>query len=105
LKSKWHYDNDWLGRLGDSGLRRCHLVEKAAPLSLPRRLLRPGIGHLLRDAGPNITLLRHASERPLVIRLVHSGSGTAAVQSGGPAARESKNEYKWLIERYGRIPW
>jgi hypothetical protein len=104
-KSKWHYDNEWLGWLGNSGLRRCHLLEKTAPLSFPGRLLRPGIGHLRRDAGPNITLLRHASERPLVIRLVHSGSGTAAVQSGGPAARESKNEYKWLIERYGRIPW
>lgn len=105
LKSKWHYDNDWLGRLGESGLRRCHLVEKAAPLSLPRRLLRPGIGHLLRDAGPDITILRHASDQPLVIRLVHSGSGTAAVRSGGPAARESKNEYRWLVARYGRIPW
>lgn len=104
-RSKWHYDNDWLGRLGDSGLKRCHLVETTAPLSLPWRLKRPGIGHLLRDAGPRITILRHASEQPLVIRLVHSGSGTAAVQAGGPAARESKAEYRWLKTRYGRIPW
>jgi hypothetical protein len=104
-KSKWHYDNEWLGRLGQSGLSRCHLLEKMAPLSFPATLRRPGIGHLRRDTGPAFTLLRHDSERPLVIRLVHSGSGTAAVQSGGLATQESKNEYKWLISRYGRIPW
>jgi glycosyltransferase involved in cell wall biosynthesis len=28
---RWHLDNEWLGRLGDSGLRRIHLVEATAP--------------------------------------------------------------------------
>jgi hypothetical protein len=104
-RSKWHYDNEWLGRLGQSGLRRCHLLEKTAPLSFPGSLWRSGIRHLRRDTGPTTTLLRHASDMPLVVRLVHSGSGTTAVQSGGVATQESKIEYKWLIGRYGHIPW
>ncbi|MCX7335342.1 MAG: hypothetical protein NTV85_27810, partial [Hyphomicrobiales bacterium] len=32
--SKWHYDNEWLGRLAETGLRRAHLVEATAPVTL-----------------------------------------------------------------------
>lgn len=104
--SKWHYDNEWLGRLAETGLRRAHLVEATAPATLQDAAqVRPWLANVLRFGGPNSHLLRHGSVLPLVRRLVHPGSGTSQVGGGAVAKQESEAEYRGLAERFGRIPW
>ena len=104
--SKWHYDNEWLGRLAATGLRRAHLVEGTAPGTLQDAIqVRPWLANVLRFGGPNVHLVRHGYVLPLVRRLVHRGSGTSDVGQGGTAKAESNAEYQWLIDRFGRIPW
>jgi len=104
-ESKWHYDNEWLGRLSNLGIRRCHLVECTAPTSFGTAEWRPGIRNIISNGGPRIEIQRHNLAFPLVYRLVHSQSGTAAVKVDERAGKESEEEYKWLISKYGRIPW
>ncbi|MGD0634838.1 MAG: glycosyltransferase family A protein [Beijerinckiaceae bacterium] len=106
VRSKWHYDNEWLGRLAECGLSRCHLVEVTAPVTLATsHQSRPWIANVIRNGGPRIAVQRHPSTVPLVIRQMHSGSGSTAVATNNIAQLESKNEYAALVERYGRIPW
>jgi hypothetical protein len=104
--AKWHYDNEWLGRLGQTGLSRAHLVEATAPATLQDAVqVRPWLANVLQLGGPNIRLVRHGYVLPLVRRLVHPGSGTTDVAQGGAAKAESNAEYQRLIDRFGRIPW
>jgi hypothetical protein len=106
LKSKWHYDNEWLGRLSECGLSRCHLVEVTAPVTLAAsHQARPWIANVIRNGGQRVTVQRHALTVPLVIRQMHSGSGSTAVATNSVASQESQQEYAALIARYGRIPW
>ncbi|MGH1591703.1 glycosyltransferase family 2 protein [Methylobacterium phyllosphaerae] len=104
--AKWHYDNEWLGRLAETGLRRAHLVEATAPGTLlDASQVRPWLANVLRNGGPNVHLVRHGFALPLVCRLVHPGSGTSDVGQGGTSKAESDAEYQRLINRFGRIPW
>ncbi|AWN34432.1 glycosyltransferase family 2 protein [Methylobacterium radiodurans] len=104
--SKWHYDNEWLGRLAETGLRRGHLVEATAPASLrDAQQVRPWLANVLSLGGPNSHLVRHGYVLPLVRRLVHPGSGTSAVGQGSTAKQESDAEYQGLVDRFGHIPW
>ncbi|MEE7442224.1 glycosyltransferase family 2 protein [Methylobacterium oryzae] len=104
--AKWHYDNEWLGRLAETGLRRAHLVEATAPVTLQDAIqVRPWLANVLRNGGPNVQLVRHGFVLPLVCRLVHPGSGTSDVGSGGTSKAESEAEYQRLVDRFGRIPW
>ncbi|MFM8635682.1 MAG: glycosyltransferase family A protein [Planctomycetia bacterium] len=102
---RYHLDNDWLGRLGDSGFRRGHLVEVTAPVD-PRWLaVRPWLHNVVVNGGPRSRLLRHDAPTPLVKRMVHAGSGMAAVGSDPEAHATSRREYERLVARYGRVPW
>lgn len=102
---RYHLDNDWLGRLAAHGFRRGHLVESAAPID-PRWLaVRPWLSNVLTCGGPRSRLLRHDHALPLVKRLVHAGSGMAAVGTDAMARATSRQEYDRLAMQYGRIPW
>lgn len=104
--AKWHYDNEWLGRLARSGLRRGHLVEATAPSTLQDAIqVRPWLANVLRFGGPNVHLVRHGYVLPLVSRLVHPGSGTTQVGEGGTAKLESNAELQRLVDQYGYVPW
>jgi hypothetical protein len=104
--SKWHYDNEWLGRLAETGLRRAHLVEATAPGTLENAVqVRPWLANVLRFGGPNTHLVRHGFILPLVCRLVHPGSGSSDVGQGGTSRAESEAESRRLVDRFGRIPW
>lgn len=49
---RWHLDNEWLGRLGDSGLKRCHLIDALAPATFAMaEQVRPWITHVVRFGG------------------------------------------------------
>jgi hypothetical protein len=103
---RFHLDNDWLGRLGESNIARIHLVESTAPVhpSLLRPL-RPRLNRVVSLSGGNMRLSRHKYALPLVRRLVHLGSGMARIQTDANSGAESKAEYARLVERFGRVPW
>lgn len=103
---RWHLDNEWLGRLSDSGIKRCHLVEVTAPVTLAQaEQVRPWIANLIRFGGFHLDIKRHARLAPLVIRQVHSRSGMARIASDQVIQEQSQAEYAALIHRFGRIPW
>jgi hypothetical protein len=103
---RYHLDNDWLGRLGESGFPRLHLVEATAPLH-PQVLktLRPRLHRALAFSGGRTELARHKYALPLVRRLVHLGSGMAHIQTDADSRAASDVEHARLVERFGRIPW
>ena len=103
---RWHLDNEWLGRLAESRIKRCHLVDAMAPNSLAlAEQVRPWLANVVRLGGDNVEVQRHTVLTPLVTRLVHSRSGTAQIAVDPVLKKQSQTEYKILIERYGRIPW
>jgi hypothetical protein len=101
-----HYDNEWLGRLGDSGCRRIHLVEATAPV-VPEIVagVRPWLAAVLKNGGPSVRLLRHGSPWPLVLRLVHQSSVMQQIEDNSAYLERSQHEHGLLQQKYGRIPW
>lgn len=103
---RWHLDNEWLGRLSETGAKRCHLLEALAPATLAMaEQVRPWIANVVHFGGGNLELQRHTMLAPLVIRLVHSRSGMARLAVDPVLAEQSRAEYAALTNRYGRIPW
>jgi glycosyltransferase involved in cell wall biosynthesis len=103
---RFHLDNEWLGRLAESGANRTHLIESTAPLrSELVAILRPRLNFVLTHGGPNIRLRRHRFAVPLVRRLVHPGSGMSQIMTQKTSSAISQAEHKRLIQRYGRLPW
>jgi|ERR1700733_585429 len=101
-----HLDNEWLGRLGESGFKRGHLIEATAPLD--RRIMmihRPTLNLYLTQSGPSSGVFRHQFLIPLVRRLVHEGSGLHSIGVDSAAKEQSKIETAQLKERFGRVPW
>lgn len=103
---RWHLDNDWLGRLGETNIRRIHMVESTAPID-PELIvnIRPWIAHLLDLGRPRPRLVRHQFPVPLIRRLVHSGAGMERIAQVPAFHDESKREFSRLLARFGRIPW
>jgi glycosyltransferase involved in cell wall biosynthesis len=101
-----HHDNEWLGRLGDSGCRRVHLVEATGPV-IPEiaAQVRPWLASVLRFGGSSIRLQRHALPWPLVIRLVHQSSVMQQVEENASWQQRSKHEHALLERAFGRVPW
>jgi hypothetical protein len=102
---QYHLDNEWLGRLAESGLARMHLVESTAPV-IPEivRATRPLLARVLAYGGPNLKLARHHLPVPLVRRLVHRGSGMAMIAAEPARKARSLEETNRLKERFGRVP-
>ncbi len=102
---RFHLDNEWLGRLALRGGRRAHLLESTAPVDLEWMDVRPCLRRFMRCAGPNAGLLRHGNPVPLVIRVVHGGSGMAMLRNDPDAQMIGQLEYERLLAAFGRIPW
>ena len=103
---RWHLDNEWLGRLAEAGIPRCHLVERTAPVTLTYAAqTRPWIANVMRNGGPHVTVRRHMFLAPLIFRLVHSRSGMARIATEPLLQQQSQIEYMTLASRYGRVPW
>jgi glycosyltransferase involved in cell wall biosynthesis len=101
-----HHDNEWLGRLGDSGCRRVHLVEATAPV-IPEIVapVRPWLASVLRFGGASVRLQRHSLPWPLAIRLVHQSSVMQKVEDNSSYLERSKYELGLLQRAFGRVPW
>lgn len=102
---RWHLDSEWLGRLGESGARRVHLVEATAPVAAAdiahsRQML---MWMLERSTG--VTIERHDSPWPKVFRTRHPGSGMARIRDDEALQKESEAEYERMKQRYGHVPW
>jgi glycosyltransferase involved in cell wall biosynthesis len=103
---RWHLDSEWLGRLGQSGLNRIHLVEATAPVH-PRFMVqvRPWLLNCIELGGANVSIGRHPLPVPLVTRLVHRNSGMATIERDPLAKQQATSEIQRLIGRYGHLPW
>jgi hypothetical protein len=102
---RWHLDNEWLGRLGNSSLRRIHLVQAEAlrePDVLSRR---PHLMQCLRAGGPHVRLCGHPVEVPLVRRMTHAQSGMGQIERNESLKAEARLEGHRLIDRFARFPW
>jgi hypothetical protein len=103
---RYHLDNEWLGRLAESGLKRFHLVEATAPVHVAvASQVRPWLARVVQLGGANSHLARHALAVPLVQRLVHARSGMAQIAMNPEQARASQAEMATLAQRFGRLPW
>ncbi|MBC8127942.1 MAG: glycosyltransferase [Gloeobacteraceae cyanobacterium ES-bin-144] len=103
---RFHLDNEWLGRLSETGFPRVHLVESTAPIeSRFIGQIRPWLANAIQYSENLTTLVRHQSPIPLVSRLVHSQSGMAQISANPLLAEISANEEQALRNRFGRIPW
>jgi len=103
---RFHLDNEWLGRLAATGALRCHLVEATAPVK-PERMAaaRPQLLNYHRNGGEKAGLLRHGDPIPLILRLVHSGSGMEGIRTRREMHEISVAEQGRLVATYGRLPW
>jgi glycosyltransferase involved in cell wall biosynthesis len=103
---RWHLDNEWLGRLAQGAIARCHLVEADTPMD--RKQIghdRPDLANLLKYSLGHVELVQHSISWPLVRRLVHPGSGIAQINSSAAIKSESVAEYQRLMSDFGRLPW
>lgn len=103
---RFHLDNEWLGRLSESKMKRIHMVESTAPVQkIYAEQVRPWLANVLNLSGGFCNLARHSSPYPLVRRLVHSNSGMSQIATNNEYLEISKRELQSLIKRYGVIPW
>ena len=103
---RFHLDNEWLGRLAETKLKRFHMVESTAPIKKEFiSSVRPWLGYALDLSGGYCQIMRHHSPYPLVKRLVHSGSGMAQIAENKSFQEISRREQEILVNRFGRIPW
>jgi hypothetical protein len=103
---RFHLDNEWLGRLGETDARRVHLCEATTPMDYNTLAQsRPFLGELLQKGKPKVELARHDSPWPLVTRLCHPGSGMAQVRDNDAARERSDAEAAQLEKRFGHRPW
>lgn len=102
---RWHLDNEWLGRLGDSKLRRLHLVEAQTLRDSQALASRPHLLQCLRAGGANIQLCGHPVDAPLVRRMVHAQSGMGQIGRNEAIKAQARAEGHRLIERFRRFPW
>jgi glycosyltransferase involved in cell wall biosynthesis len=102
---RWHLDNEWLGRLGQTGVRRLHVAETTAPIDITAaRGVRPLLAAVAERGRPSVELMRHGSPWPLVIRLVHGGSGTQRIMADPQLGAQSRQEVEELKRRFGDVP-
>jgi len=101
---KFHLDNEWLGRLSESRLKRIHLVESTAPVDKKYLEERFWLKNILICSNGFCRLGRHESPYPLVKRLVHTNSGMAQIQTNPDYFQISRKEYEALKNRFGFIP-
>ena len=99
---KYHFDNDWLGRITNVGKRRVHLVEAGAPLDPEKiRTTRPDLHRVKMNSA-----IGYVSESvPLVTRTVNPHGGMISIKTNADAASRSRQERLRLTEVYGHVPW
>ena len=103
---RFHIDNEWLGRLSETKLKRIHMVESTAPVQKRyAQQVRPWLVNVINCSGGFCNLSRHGSPYPLVKRLVHSNSGMFQIATNSEDSEISKREYESLVNRWGLIPW
>jgi glycosyltransferase involved in cell wall biosynthesis len=101
-----HLDNYMLGRVGEIGIERAHLIEATAPiLKEHAECSRPFLLAIMNEGRPTPRIFRHSNPYPLVIRRVHSGSGMWQVRNDPTVRAQSAAEFDELVKRFGAVPW
>lgn len=103
---RYHLDNDWLGRLGNTPLSRIHVAEATAPAHVTMAAkVRPWLASVVANGGGRVRLARHGSPVPNVLRLVHPESGMYQLATDPVKRQASEEEIARLMSRFGRVPW
>ena len=103
---KWHLDNEFLGKINKSKIRRGHLIEKYAPIDINlARQVRPWIANIYDSCRGNIEFLRHQNHEPLIVRQVHPESGMYRIARDKKLKEEADIETIKLRNMYGNVPW
>jgi hypothetical protein len=95
-------------RSSAAGFRPSSRSRTEAERSIPdtqRRPRSPELARLLKHGLGKAELLGHGIGWPLVRRLAHAASDLAQIGSGASVKAASRREYRWLIEKYDRLPW
>lgn len=101
-----HLDNYMLGRIGEEGIERVHLVEATAPiLKEYAESSRPFLVAVMNEGRPKPRIVRHSSPYPLVVRRVHPGSEMWRVKNDPSSQQTSLEEFEMLVKRFGGLPW
>ncbi len=101
-----HLDNYMLGRVGEEGIERAHLVEATAPVLLDNAEgTRPFLAMIMKSGKPKPRIFRHGNPYPLVVRRVHPGSGMWQVRNDPALEAKSIEEFDELVKRFGGLPW
>jgi hypothetical protein len=101
----YHLDNEYLGRASVNNIRRLHILERTAPITVnASRQVRPWISNVLTLSGGHTSVARHLQDTPYIIRTVRSSSRSSEVEDHA-AMQRSRLEYTWLESLYGRVPW
>ena len=102
---RYHIDNEWLGRLNQSGVTRVHLLERYAPQDIDILTQeRPQLGQMLTATKNRIQFIRHEFPFPLVQRYTHADSGMTQIVMYEESRDISMAEYRRLGEEFGDIP-
>jgi hypothetical protein len=103
---RYHLDSEWLGRLGEAALDRVHVAEATAPALVETALkVRPWLAAVVTNGGGHVTLARHDSVVPNVLRLVHPASGMHQLSTDPVKRQAHEEELARLTARFGRVPW
>lgn len=101
-----HLDNYMLGRVGEEGIERAHLVEATAPIIQEyAECSRPFLVTVMNEGRPKPRIFRHSNPYPLVVRRVHPGSEMWRVRHDPSSQAKSAEEFEQLIKRFGVVPW
>jgi hypothetical protein len=91
--------------MGQASVRRLHMAEATAPIDImAARSVRPLLAEVIEKGRPAVALMRHGSPWPLVIRLVHGGSGTQRILADPQLGAQSRMEVEELKRRFGDVP-
>jgi glycosyltransferase involved in cell wall biosynthesis len=114
---KHHPDTDWLGRFGEVGQSRAHLLERTAPHKFIDKSAtfrpphynpmsnRPNLRNLLINGRPEPKLIYTNHAEPLILRRQFPDAIMRRAEDDPTRMAESQWEYGRMVNRYNRVPW
>lgn len=105
----WHWDLEFLGRVGLGSSRRLHILERNALAAVAHNCAvgsQPDLGRrlLLRRIQRCSALAESSLPRPLVYRMVNPEGALACIQREPMKKEASLEEYRRIEQRWGFIP-
>lgn len=103
---RYHLDSEWLGRLNQSGAKRCHMVEHGCQTHHVELLMhyRNRLAMLFHQSPTGSCIWNTNHDTPLVFRATHPGSGMSQIASDSVINKISLEEHRLIHEKYKNNP-